>query len=77
MARSRLVNRTKTFSRFEMMGRAWRFCVADQVDIAVDLGAVAPPLPEILSLEQFAAIAPEVPPQMIERDLRTAGASWR
>jgi hypothetical protein len=32
------VIRSKIFSRFERMGRAWMFCVAEQVDIAVDLG---------------------------------------
>jgi hypothetical protein len=38
----------------------------DQLDIAVDLGAVPRPLPEILSLRQFAANAPGAPPQIIE-----------
>jgi hypothetical protein len=31
---------------------SWRFCVIEQVDIAVDLGAVPPPLPEIVTLRQ-------------------------
>ena len=38
----------------------------EQVDIAVDLGAVPPALPEIVSLRQFAASPPVVPPQIIE-----------
>jgi hypothetical protein len=36
------------------------------VDIAVDLGAVAPALPEIVSLRDFAASNPVPPPQLIE-----------
>jgi len=40
--------------------------VAEQVDIAVDLGAVRPPLPEIVSLRQFAVAPPSPPPQIIE-----------
>lgn len=38
----------------------------DQVDIAVDLGAVPPALPEIVTLRQFAAAPPTAPPQIIE-----------
>ena len=38
----------------------------DQVDIAVDLGAVPPPLPEILTLRQLVEVAPAPPPQIIE-----------
>jgi hypothetical protein len=38
----------------------------EQVDIAVDLGAVAPPLPEIVSLREFAASPPTAPPVIIE-----------
>ena len=38
----------------------------EQVDIAVDLGVVAPPPPEILSLRQFVEVAPQPPPQVIE-----------
>jgi hypothetical protein len=38
----------------------------EQVDIAVDLGAVPPPLPEIVTLRQFAASPPVAPPQIIE-----------
>jgi hypothetical protein len=38
----------------------------DQVDIAVDLGAVPPPLPEILYLRQLVEAAPAPPPQTIE-----------
>lgn len=40
--------------------------MAEQVDIAVDLGAVRPPLPEIVSLRQFAVAPPSPPPQIIE-----------
>jgi RecA-family ATPase len=36
------------------------------VDIAVDLGAVPPPLPEIVTLRQFAAAPPTAPPQILE-----------
>ena len=38
----------------------------EQVDIAVDLGAVAAPLPEIVSLREFAASPPLAPPVIIE-----------
>jgi hypothetical protein len=38
----------------------------EQLDIAVDLGAVPPPLPEILTLREFAAAPPVPPPQIIE-----------
>lgn len=40
--------------------------MSEQVDIAVDLGAVVPPLPEIVSLREFAETAPAPPPQIIE-----------
>jgi DNA-binding transcriptional ArsR family regulator len=40
--------------------------MSDQVDIAVDLGAIPPPLPEIVTLRQFAEHPPETPPQIIE-----------
>ena len=40
--------------------------MSEQVDIAVDLGAVLPPLPEIVTLRQFAAEPPSPPPQIIE-----------
>jgi hypothetical protein len=40
--------------------------MTDQIDIAVDLGAVPPPLPEICFLEEFAASPPVAPPQIIE-----------
>jgi hypothetical protein len=40
--------------------------MAEQVDIAVDLGAVPPSLPEIVTLRQFAASPPAAPPQIIE-----------
>ena len=40
--------------------------MSEQIDIAVDLGAVPPPLPEILSFEEFAEKAPAPPPQIIE-----------
>ena len=37
----------------------------DPIDIAVDLGAVPPGLPEIVSFRDFAASPPEVPPEII------------
>jgi hypothetical protein len=40
--------------------------LSEQVDIGVDLGAIAPPLQEILSLRQLAATAQELPQQIIE-----------
>lgn len=40
--------------------------MSDPLDIAVDLGAVPPSLPEIISLREFAANPPEAPPQIIE-----------
>ena len=40
--------------------------MSEQVDIAVDLGAVPPPLPEIVTLRQFAAAPPTAPPQILE-----------
>jgi len=40
--------------------------VSDQVDIAVDLGVVPPPLPEILNLRQLVEAAPAPPPQIID-----------
>lgn len=40
--------------------------MTEQVDIAVDLGAVAPALPEIVTLRQFAVSPPVAPPQIIE-----------
>lgn len=42
------------------------FSPSEQVDPAVDLGAVAPPLPDILTLEQLAAAAVPPPPLIIE-----------
>src|SRR5512136_1774743 len=38
----------------------------EQVDIAVDLGVVPPPLPEILTMEQLVEVAVPPPPQIIE-----------
>jgi hypothetical protein len=38
----------------------------EQVDVAVDLGALPPPLPEILNLEQLCAVAVPPPPLIIE-----------
>lgn len=38
----------------------------EQIDIAVDLGVVPPPLPDIVSLRQFFACTPEPPPLIIE-----------
>ncbi len=40
--------------------------MSEQIDIAVDLGAVPPPLPEILSLAQLVEIASPPPPEIIE-----------
>ena len=52
--------------RFGLTQESWRFCVTEQVDIAVDLGAVPPALPEIVSRRQFAVAPPVAPPQIIE-----------
>ncbi len=38
----------------------------EQVDIAVDLGVTAPPLPEIVTIRQLVESAPVVPPQIID-----------
>jgi hypothetical protein len=40
--------------------------MSEQVDIAVDLGVVPAPLPEILSLRQLVAAAPAPPPEIID-----------
>ncbi len=40
--------------------------MTEQVDIAVDLGAVPPTLPEIVTLRQFAVAPPVAPPEIIE-----------
>jgi hypothetical protein len=40
--------------------------LSQQVDIAVDLGAVPAPLPEICFFEEFVATEPKAPPQIIE-----------
>ena len=40
--------------------------MAEQVDIAVDLGAIPPPLPEIVTLREFAGAPPVAPPQIID-----------
>lgn len=40
--------------------------MSEQIDIAVDLGAVPPALPEIVTLRQFAVAPPVAPPQIIE-----------
>jgi len=40
--------------------------VSEQIDIAVDLGVLPPPLPEILNLRQLVEAAPTPPPQIIE-----------
>lgn len=40
--------------------------MAEQLDIAVDLDAVPPTLPEILTLRQFATFAANRSPQIIE-----------
>src|SRR5689334_5890683 len=38
----------------------------EQVDIAVDLGVVVPPLPEIMNLRQLVEVAQAPPPQIID-----------
>jgi len=40
--------------------------LSEQIDIAVDLGVVPPPLPEIMSLRQLVEAATAAPPQIIE-----------
>jgi hypothetical protein len=40
--------------------------MGEQVDIAVDLGVVPAPWPEIEFLREFVANVPETPPQLIE-----------
>jgi RecA-family ATPase len=40
--------------------------MSEQIDIAVDLGVVAPALPEILSVSQLVDAAPAPPPQIID-----------
>ena len=42
------------------------FSPTEQIDPAVDLGALPPPLPEICFFEDFAANPPKAPPQIIE-----------
>jgi hypothetical protein len=40
--------------------------MSEQIDIAVDLGVVPPPLPEIMSLRELVEAAPAAPAQIIE-----------
>ena len=40
--------------------------MSEQIDIAVDLAVVPPPLPEILTLRQLVEMAPAAPPEIIE-----------
>ncbi len=40
--------------------------LSEQIDIAVDLGAVVAPLPDIITFRQFAENPPTPPPQIIE-----------
>ncbi len=40
--------------------------MSEQIDIAVGLGAVPPPLPDIVSLRSLADAAPMPPPQVVE-----------
>jgi hypothetical protein len=40
--------------------------MSEQIDIAVDLGVVPAPLPEIEFLREFAADVPNPPPQIVE-----------
>ena len=46
--------------------------MGEQIDIAVDLGVVPPPLPELELLRDFVADLPEPPPQLIEGILHKA-----
>src|SRR5262245_646376 len=39
---------------------------SEQIDPAVDLGAVLPPLPDLCFFEDFVATEPKAPPQIIE-----------
>ena len=41
------------------------FSPLEQIEPAVDLGAVPPPLPDIVRLADFAASPPMAPPQII------------
>jgi hypothetical protein len=45
---------------------------SEQVDIAVDLRVLPPPLPKILNLRQLLEVAPAPPPQIIEGILHQA-----
>lgn len=40
--------------------------MSEQIDIAVDLGAVPRPLPEIVTLRNFVVDPPKAPPQIIQ-----------
>ena len=40
--------------------------MSEQVDIAVDLGAIPPPLPGILSLEELVTVAVPPPPLIVD-----------
>ena len=40
--------------------------MSEQIDIAVDLGVVPPPLPDVEFLEDFAANLPETPTQIVD-----------
>ena len=40
--------------------------MSEQIDIAVDLGVVPPPLPEILTLRRLVELATAPPPLLIE-----------
>lgn len=42
------------------------FRMSDQIDIAVDLGVIPPPLPVIVTVRQLAEAAPMPPPQVVE-----------
>ena len=47
--------------------------MSEQIDVAVDLGAIPPPLPGIVTLRQFAATAVPAPPQIINGVLHQGG----
>lgn len=69
------------FPRLDIRGHHGGFRVSEQVDIAVDLGVVPAPLPEILNLRQLVGVAPAPPPQVIEGVLHQGckmilGGTW-
>jgi hypothetical protein len=47
--------------------------MSEQIDIAVDLGVIAPPLPEIEFLREFVANVPAAPPDKLFENRLKAG----